>query len=529
MSQMALTVEEMLQLPILQNARIISGNRGLHNEVRYIDIMEIPDMAGWLRQHEFVLTTGYAFHNNPWALCKLLDEMHQVGGAAIGVKQRRFFYEISDQATQRSNEYGIPLIDIPPEITSIDITHTVMENILNKQFAMLRQERDINSTFMQLILHRRGTEIVTVLSNLLNCEVAVLKKNGAVLCTTPGFHQSHVMLTRDIVIGNALAGYLQMTREPTADDLFAHICINQALTVLALELTIQDTAQHRKEHAREDFLIELLAGTTLSDDAIMYRARLLDFPIVPFYTVLLIKPLFSSSLGEHTRNDLWEQIRMVIFDTINADSKRQATASIGEFYAVLCSSSRSNLHKSAGQHLAPLLYKRLQNKLPDIDFYIGLGSMVDKLTRINESYTQAVRAIDAGTKVHPDRHIIYYQDVYVEDMLFSIKHHPALMMLYNLLLLPVYQYDVENGTELFKTLESTIRLGGNTRKVAEELFLHRNSVNYRLERIQHIIGVNLFDPEVRLRLDLLFRAWKLQILPPHTELLFSSTPSEPHR
>jgi purine catabolism regulator len=115
--------------------------------------------------------------------------------------------------------------------------------------------------------------------------------------------------------------------------------------------------------------------------------------------------------------------------------------------------------------------------------------------------------------VFPDRHIIYYQDIYVEDMLFSIGQHPALNKLYNLLLLPVYQYDVENGTELFKTLEAIVRLGGNTRKVAEELFLHRNSVNYRLDRIQTILGVDLFDPEIRLRLDLLFRAWKLQLLP----------------
>src|SRR5947209_13604709 len=202
MSQTALTVEEILRLPVLQNARIVSGTRGLHNEVRYIDIMEIPDLAGWLRQNEFVLTTGYAFRNNPWALCKLLDDMHKVGGAAIGVKQRRFFYEISDQATQRSDEYGIPIIDIPPEITSIDITHTVMENILNRQFAVLRQERDINSAFMQLILHRRGTEIVTMLGNLLHCEAAVMKKNGVVLCTTPGFHNNNVVLTRDIVVGN---------------------------------------------------------------------------------------------------------------------------------------------------------------------------------------------------------------------------------------------------------------------------------------------------------------------------------------
>lgn len=523
MSQAALTVEEILQLPIMKEAHVVSGERGLQNQVRYIDIMEIPDLAGWLRQNEFVLTTGYAFRDNPQMLCKLLDEMHKVGGAVVGVKQRRFGYDICEEAKLKSEAYAIPIIDIAPEITYIDITHTVMENILNRRLVVLSKVRDINKEFMQLILHRRGAEIVTMIGRLLHCEVAVLNQNSALLHKTPGFHREEVVLTREVHIGSSVIGYMQMTGEPNEDDLFAHMCIDQALTVLALEQAMQHTIQHRKDLAREDFLIELLSGAALAEDIIAHRAQKLDFPGGPYYYVLSIKPDTSEMASELRSDDsskqgfldsstTWERIRATINESIASNGKLRPLAAIGGYFALLCATSRAS-SQVEGQYLAELLQEHLQGRHQGIAFAFGIGHIVKDLSRIHESYAQATHAVEAGLKVFSERSIIHYQDVYVEDLLCSVGQHPALTLLYNALLRPLFQYDQENRTELVKTLEALNRHGGNTKKVSEELFLHRNSVNYRLDRIQTILEVDIFEPEVRLRLDLLFRAYKLGLLP----------------
>lgn len=78
----------------------------------------------------------------------------------------------------------------------------------------------------------------------------------------------------------------------------------------------------------------------------------------------------------------------------------------------------------------------------------------------------------------------------------------------SMLIEPIVVYDKEYGTELLATLSAFLRTGGNTKRVAEELFIHRNSVLYRLDRVSEIIQNDLNDPEVRFRLDVAMRVWK---------------------
>ncbi len=65
------------------------------------------------------------------------------------------------------------------------------------------------------------------------------------------------------------------------------------------------------------------------------------------------------------------------------------------------------------------------------------------------------------------------------------------------LLAPLETYDAKHDTDLVHTLHVYVQQGGNIAATAEALFLHRNSVGYRLQRIQEVRGLQLRDPEVR--------------------------------
>ena len=58
----------------------------------------------------------------------------------------------------------------------------------------------------------------------------------------------------------------------------------------------------------------------------------------------------------------------------------------------------------------------------------------------------------------------------------------------------------DNGEELLKTLECYFENGNNLRKTAEDLFLHKNSVKYRISRIEQLLGDRISNPEVELNL-----------------------------
>jgi DNA-binding PucR family transcriptional regulator len=64
------------------------------------------------------------------------------------------------------------------------------------------------------------------------------------------------------------------------------------------------------------------------------------------------------------------------------------------------------------------------------------------------------------------------------------------------LLLPLQRADEERGSRLLDTLRAYYSCGASVAKTAEKLFLHRNSVRYRLDRVRMLLGADIDHPEV---------------------------------
>lgn len=70
------------------------------------------------------------------------------------------------------------------------------------------------------------------------------------------------------------------------------------------------------------------------------------------------------------------------------------------------------------------------------------------------------------------------------------------------IVLPLVSYDQERGSGLVRTLSVYFETGANASEAADRLFLHRNSLLYRLERIQKLTGLDLRESESMLVLQL---------------------------
>ena len=70
------------------------------------------------------------------------------------------------------------------------------------------------------------------------------------------------------------------------------------------------------------------------------------------------------------------------------------------------------------------------------------------------------------------------------------------------LISPLQEHDRARGSDLVRTLKTYFVTGTNASEAADRLFLHRNSMIYRLERIQNLTGLDLKDNRVALALQL---------------------------
>ena len=67
---------------------------------------------------------------------------------------------------------------------------------------------------------------------------------------------------------------------------------------------------------------------------------------------------------------------------------------------------------------------------------------------------------------------------------------------------PLVEHDRERRGDLVKTLRVYFAAGANASEAADRLFLHRNSMLYRLERIRGLTGLDIKDHRVALAMQL---------------------------
>jgi DNA-binding PucR family transcriptional regulator len=89
----------------------------------------------------------------------------------------------------------------------------------------------------------------------------------------------------------------------------------------------------------------------------------------------------------------------------------------------------------------------------------------------------------------------------VEALLRELAEDPALES-FGALISPLREHDRARGSDLVRTLKTYFAAGTNASEAADRLFLHRNSMLYRLERIQKLTSLDLRDDRVALALRL---------------------------
>jgi len=67
---------------------------------------------------------------------------------------------------------------------------------------------------------------------------------------------------------------------------------------------------------------------------------------------------------------------------------------------------------------------------------------------------------------------------------------------------PLVEHDRARRSDLVRTLRAYFATGANASEAADLMFLHRNSMLYRLERVRKLTGLDLKDPRVALALQL---------------------------
>jgi hypothetical protein len=160
----------------------------------------------------------------------------------------------------------------------------------------------------------------------------------------------------------------------------------------------------------------------------------------------------------------------------------------------------------------------IDRALPSTAFYCGISNRFNCMWEIGIAYEQAKMAVSLAKQLKSgsasaasERRRIYCQfgDYWVYHLISSgIKTAPVVYQNSFLLhaLEALRQYDADHHTETLSLLRLYLENERKATIVSALLHMHRNTVLYHISKIENILGVSLDDPDVRLKLQLAYKA-----------------------
>lgn len=131
---------------------------------------------------------------------------------------------------------------------------------------------------------------------------------------------------------------------------------------------------------------------------------------------------------------------------------------------------------------------------------VGISSEITDFMLLPQAYKQANVALDFGRTSRSTCWYYYFDDYMLDYMIDCASREISIRLLCADSLYELQKYDTENHTDLYNTLRIYLRQNRNVLQTSKELFIHRSTLMYRLERIYKITGIDLDDPKERTKL-----------------------------
>lgn len=144
--------------------------------------------------------------------------------------------------------------------------------------------------------------------------------------------------------------------------------------------------------------------------------------------------------------------------------------------------------------------RRSRRRMPDRIVYCGLGSWVRDVTNVHISFARAAYAVAAARR--KGEAFAAFDALGAERLLYSVRDTALFAEMGTDVLAPVLSYDAKHDAGLFETLFSYLSHGGSVRAVAEELFIHKNTIVYRMGKVRELLGTDLSDGEEQIQIYL---------------------------
>lgn len=557
---MGLRVSDILELPILADATVLAGKKGLGHDVTQVTVGEVPDIGDWLTGDELVLSTFFGVETTPEAQTEFVRKIIKSGAAGLLVKPERFIKEVGSEIIALGEEDSFPIIEVPPEVRWTHVVADISERIVGEHMSHMERSQEIHQRLLDVVIDGGSWQSITdTAAELLDRPVVLENSYLETLArsTPDGFEKSrekvldrlhdvgvgelkkgeHIgreryqrfplkegeefpaRVTVPIMVSRDVLGYVsgfEFKKHVNDLDLEA---LEGVATVAAVEMGRELARLEAENRLRGDFVDDLLAGEFDAGPTMLQRASYLGGDLSKGCLVLItdidsfgdyvIDNKLSEQEVQRVKNRYFGCVKQVIRSYHDHALLTPKSDNVISFLPPVKGSEESLM--KVARSTAVKIQSALVELLPELKISVGLGRFHEDPVETGRAYREAQTALDVSQRLGETGSIASFDDMGVYKLLLSaMEEDPEeVNNFYEETIAPIVRYDGEHKTNLVGTLETYLANNCSIAATAETLFTHRHTIRYRLGRIADLTGLDVSKSDDQEKLGFGLKAMRL--------------------
>lgn len=297
-----------------------------------------------------------------------------------------------------------------------------------------------------------------------------------------------------IVVGEIARGYLSLVGIDGEFDELDHLVLEQGGMVCAVDMARNKAVREVEKRLKGDLLTALLQGNLSSREAALWVQQM-GLDLTQSHVAL-----------RFAWDGLTAPSRRRLETLVNGEVVRRELRIIvnpmGSEIICFCQELPDTKRPDSALALGQAVMDQAAREYPQVPCRCGIGAKAVRLEDWQSSLRQAGQALELARRLGKQAPL-YYPDLSVYRLLFQLEHTPEIITFQEETLGALLEH--EGADDLIHTLETYFEHNGNLSQAAEALYIHRNTLIYRMERISSITSLDLDNPEERLAMQLALR------------------------
>lgn len=394
---MGVRFDQLLGMPELKDLKLVAGSNGTYKMVRWVHVVETPDLLDYVQSDELIILTGMGVSNNLPDFVELIEGLIKKSAVGLILNVGKYFDRVPDEIKKIADANEFAILELPWEISIAEVTKVICEEIVKR---------------------------------------------------------------------------------------------------------------HMEDIANQDLLMNIIFFNKVSYEDFAKKIDHYSYGSFKSYRVAIVSMEGLQGSEDDQKMAIMKQVFYNSVCSAASDSRHRAISYLVNRTVILLLINEKDRYTNLNI-FADMIRENCRNNFPDQSFNVSMGDVYTEFSQIRRSYQEAEKALTAARAEGSTDSNVFYSDIGAYKLLTEIENRELLNHYYLDTLGKLEQYDLQNNSNYMEILYTFLQEDGSYIQTASRLFMHRNTLLYKINKIHEILKADLSSPKVRFEIYLGFMVKKI--------------------